>query len=170
MPGQNKHWYVVYTKPRSEKKVYNLLIERGYEAYCPINKVRRKWSDRMKWVEEPLFKSYVFVRASEEEKTEVRMVNGIVNYIYWLGQPAVIRDKEIDTIRRFLNDYSEVEVMPLTISTDERVIIRKGALMNREARVIKVLSNKVQVILESIGYKLVAMIDKSNLLITEKNR
>ncbi|HRX93358.1 MAG TPA: transcription termination/antitermination NusG family protein, partial [Chitinophagaceae bacterium] len=58
----NKRWLAVYTKPRWEKKVNKLFKEKGLESYCPLNKVRRKWSDRMKIVEEPLFKSYVFVK------------------------------------------------------------------------------------------------------------
>ena len=62
-----KKWYALYTKPRWEKKVYRLLSERGMEAYCPLNKVKKKWSDRIKLVEEPLFKSYVFVHTEEEE-------------------------------------------------------------------------------------------------------
>ena len=82
MSGDKKYWYVVYTKPRWEKKVYSLLEEEGIEAYCPLNKVHKQWSDRMKWVEEPLFKSYVFVRLAEEEMSQVRMVSGVINYVY----------------------------------------------------------------------------------------
>src|SRR6187402_529657 len=105
MSKEKKHWYAVYTKPRWEKKVYSLLKDGGMEAYCPLNRVRKKWSDRIKWVEEPLFKSYVFVKVTEEERTGVRMVNGVVNFVYWLGKPAVVKDKEIAIIRKFLNDY-----------------------------------------------------------------
>jgi transcription antitermination factor NusG len=65
------HWYALYTKPRWEKKVHALLTDKKIESYCPLNKVRKKWSDRMKTVEEPLFKSYVFVRVNEEEQTKV---------------------------------------------------------------------------------------------------
>jgi transcription antitermination factor NusG len=115
MSNDNKHWYVVYTRPRWEKKVFALLTSKGIQAYCPLNRVRKKWSDRMKWIEEPLFKSYVFVRVTAEEQAEVRMVNGVVNYVYWLGKPAVVKTGEIETIRKFLNDYDEVEAIPLNL-------------------------------------------------------
>src|SRR5580693_7123569 len=105
MPDDKRKWYVVYTKPRWEKKVYRLFEERRIEAYCPLNRVRKKWSDRVKWVEEPLFKSYVFVNVVEEELTEIRLVNGVVNFVYWLGKPAVVKEKEIEVIRKFLNEY-----------------------------------------------------------------
>ncbi len=162
------NWYVVYTKPRWEKKVNSFLAEKGLEAYCPLNKVRKKWSDRIKWVEEPLFKSYVFVKIPYDDQAAVRMVNGVVNFVYWLGKPAVVKDKEIDTIRKFLNDYREVQALPMELQENTKVMIRQGAFMDKNATIRKVLNNKVQVVIESIGYSLVAVVDKSNLSITGK--
>ncbi len=164
MQTGQKHWYVVYTKPRWEKKVYSLLEERGFEAYCPLNKVSKKWSDRMKWVEEPLFKSYVFVHISEMEQTKVRMTGGVVNFVYWLGKPAIVLDKEIQIIRKFLNEYTDVRAEPLDLEMNDKIKIQRGLLMNKEARVVKVLNNKVKVIIESIGYSLIAVIDRSNVI------
>jgi transcription antitermination factor NusG len=168
MPVGKKKWYVVYTKPRWEKKVYGLMAERGMEAYCPLNRVRKKWSDRVKWVEEPLFKSYVFVKAEEMEWQNVRFINGVVNFVYWLGKPAIVKDKEIEIIRKFLNEYDEVWAEPIGLQKDAKVTIRRGAFMDKQARIVKVLNNKVRVIIESIGYSLVAVIDKSNLTIAGK--
>jgi transcription antitermination factor NusG len=169
MSGSRKNWYVIYTKPRWEKKVYTLLTDKDIEAYCPLNKVRRKWSDRMRLVEEPLFKSYVFVKVSEEEQTQVRMINGVVNFIYWLGKPAVVKNKEIEIIRKFLNDYEEVWTEPIALQKDATVIIRQGAFMDKEAKVVKVVNNKVRVLIKSIGYSLVAVVAKSNVEVVEKH-
>ena len=168
MPEDKRKWYVVYTKPRWEKKVYRLFEEKGIEAYCPLNRVRKKWSDRIKWVEEPLFKSYVFVNVAEEELTEIRLVNGVVNFVYWLGKPAVVKDKEIEVIRKFLNEYVDIRVEPVELKKDTKVTIRKGALMDKEAKVMKVLNNRVQVVIESIGFALVAVVDKSNIAVSAK--
>jgi len=140
-------------------------VEEGIEAYCPLNKVRKKWSDRTKWVEEPLFKSYVFVRVQEEEQALVRMVSGVINYIYWLGKPAVVKEREIEIIRKFLNDHREVWVEPIDLRKDARVRIRNGALMDKEATIVQVLNNKVQVIIESVGYCLLAVVEKHNVVI-----
>lgn len=168
MPADKKNWYAVYTKPRWEKKVFGLLSEKGVEAYCPLNRVRKKWSDRVKWVEEPLFKSYVFVKVAEEEAAGVRLVNGVVNFVYWLGKPAIIKNKEIEIIRKFLNDHAEVQVAPLDLRVDSRITILQGALMDKTAKVVKVFNNKVRVVIESIGYSLVATIDKSNAIVDGK--
>jgi transcription antitermination factor NusG len=169
MPEGKKNWYVVYTKPRWEKKVYALLTGQRFEAYCPLNKVRKKWSDRVKWVEDPLFKSYVFVRVSESEHLQVRMVAGVVNFVYWLGKPAVVKNKEIEIIRKFLNDYEEVWTEPADLQRDATVVIRRGAFMDKEGRVVKVVNKKVRVLIESIGYALVAVVAKSNVEVIGKH-
>jgi transcription antitermination factor NusG len=161
--GNIKKWYAVYTKPRWEKKVHGLLVEKGFETYCPLNKVRRKWSDRMKTVHEPLFKSYVFVRIPEDDKTPVRMTDGVVNFVYWLGKPAIIRNFEIDQIRKFLNEYHEIQAVQLELKPDMKVQVEQGALMNKEGKVLKVIGNKVQLVIESIGYSLIAFVDKNNI-------
>lgn len=165
MSGEKQYWYAVYTKPRWEKKVNALLLEKGIESYCPLNRVRKRWSDRIKWVEEPLFKSYVFVKIREADQSEVRMVGGVVNFVYWLGKPATIKDKEIDIIRRFLNDYLDVKAIPIDLKVDAKITIAKGAFMDKEAKVMKIMNNKVQVVIESIGYSLVAVIEKSNAVV-----
>jgi len=163
-----KKWFAIYTRPRWEKKVHKLLEEKGIECYCPLNKVHRKWSDRIKIVEEPLFKSYVFVKVTEEEKTPVRMTDGVVNFIYWLGKPAIIREKEIETIRRFLNDHHNVEVRSVDIKAGKKVIVESGILMGKEGTVKKVMHKKVEVLIESIGFVLSAYIDKSKITVIEK--
>ncbi len=159
---ENKHWYAVYTKPRWEKKVFGRFTEKGMEAYCPLNKVRKKWSDRVKIVEQPLFTSYVFVRVAKEEQTNVRMVSGVVNFVYWEGKPAIVKDHEIEVIKRFLNEYENVQAQPLDLHPEMNVKIQRGVFMDKAAKVLRVEGNRVQVNIESIGYSLVAYVDKSN--------
>ncbi|HTR30427.1 MAG TPA: UpxY family transcription antiterminator [Puia sp.] len=169
MADSKKNWYVVYTKPRWEKKVYAFMTERGIEAYCPLNRVRKRWSDRIKWVEDPLFKSYVFVKVTEADFVPVRTIPGVVNFVYWLGKPAIVKNKEIEVIRKFLNDYKEVWSEPVDIQRDATVVIRKGAFMDKEGKVVRVVNNKVRVLIESIGYALVAVVAKSNVEVIEKH-
>ena len=161
--NESKHWYAVYTKPRWEKKICAQLEKKGLVYYCPMNKVRRKWSDRYKVIEEPLFKSYVFVQVSEEEKTRVRLTDGVVNFLYWNGKPGIIKDEEIEVIRKFLNEYEQVEARPISLAAGEKVRVKTGLLMDKEGVVIKVLNNRAFVVLESLGYELTAQFEKSNL-------
>lgn len=158
-----RKWLAVYSRPRWEKKVNKLLTEKGLESYCPLNKVRRKWSDRVKMVEEPLFKSYVFVKVSDDDRTEVRMTPGVINFVYWEGKPALIKEKEINSIKRFLNEYENVEVKPINLRVDQRVKITTGPLMDREGHVMSLNRKTVKVAIESLGYILIAYIDRTKL-------
>jgi transcription antitermination factor NusG len=144
--------------------VHQLLIQKGIDSFCPLNKVHRKWSDRVKLVEEPLFKSYVFVKVKEEQRTLVRMTDGVINFVYWNGKPAVIKEKEIELIRKFLDEYEDVTLIKLEIRDDQKVRITSGAFMDQEGKVIEVKNKSAKVLVESLGYLLVADIDKNKLL------
>ena len=163
----SRKWLAIYSRPRWEKKVAQLLSEKGLESYCPLNKVRRKWSDRVKLVEEPLFKSYIFVKVNDEDRTEVRMTPGVINFVYWNGKPAVVKEKEINTIKNFLNEYENVEVKPMTLALNQRVKITAGPLMDQEGEVIGVSRKTVKVAIDSLGYVLVAYIDRTKLTSTD---
>ena len=159
----SRKWLAIYSRPRWEKKVTQLLTEKGLESYCPVNKVPRKWSDRVKIVEEPLFKSYVFVRVNEEDRTAVRMTPGVINFVYWNGKPAVVKEKEINAIKRFLDEYENVEVKPIEVKVNERVKITTGPLMDQEGEVLEVKHKKATVAIDSLGYVLVATVEKTKL-------
>ena len=128
--------------------------------------MRRRWSDRVKVVEEPLFKSYVFVKVNEADRTTVRMTPGVINFVYWDGKPAVIKEREINAIKRFLNEYENVELKPMNLEVHQRVKITKGLLMDQEGEVVGLQRKMVKVAIDSLGYILVAYIDRSKLTST----
>ena len=156
-------WFALYTKPRWEKKVAKDLTDRGFVVYCPLNKVLRQWSDRKKIVYEPLFKGYVFVKTDDEGRLGVRKTTGVVNFVYWNGKPAVVRQDEIEIIQRFLSEFSNVEVENVQIHVNKKVLIKNGLLVNYEGIVLEVLGNRAKVLIESMGLKLSATFDKKNL-------
>ena len=112
---------------------------------------------------EPLFKGYVFVHVPEEKKWDLMNINGIVNYVYWLGKPARIRDEEINTIRKFLNEFDEVEVVEGLLPVNSTVRIKQGVLMNYHGLVLEIQANKAKVKIESMGIQLSAVFEKKNL-------
>ncbi|MFT3679135.1 MAG: UpxY family transcription antiterminator [Ferruginibacter sp.] len=169
MSEKNTYWFAVYTKPRWEKKVASVLTEMGIENYCPLNKVIRQWSDRKKVILEPLFKSYVFVRVEESEKWEITKINGILNYVYWLGKPAHIKNEEINVIKKFLNEFSDVEVYHNKLKINSMVRIKQGIMMNYHGILIELAGNKAKVQIESMGLQLQAQFDKNNLEILHFN-
>src|ERR1017187_6919584 len=104
-----ENWYAVYTKPRSEKKLAMRLNEKSIEAYVPLRKTLKQWSDRKKMVEEPMISSYVFVNVSKENYFEVLNTPGAVRFIWFSGKPAIIPEKQIRNLKLLTGTNIEVE-------------------------------------------------------------
>lgn len=139
------------------------MLEAGMEHYCPINKVTRQWSDRKKVVMEPVFKGYVFVKLEEDKKWGAKKIPGVLNFVYWLGKPARIRDEEITTIKKFLNEFSDVQVEKKGLIVNSEVRIKQGLLMNYKGIVIEVFGNRAVVKIDDLDLQLSAHFDKKNL-------
>ena len=155
-------WYAIYTRPRWEKKVADLLGSKRIEHYCPLQKTERVWSDRKKIILEPLFKSYVLVRLAPKAHVPVLQTDGVVSFVTFEGKPAVISDAEIDTVKQFLKDYEHVQVEKIDLNINDEVTILTGPLMQQKGQVQEVKSKMVKVLLPSLGFALVA-IEKDNL-------
>lgn len=165
-----KNWYAVYTRPHWEKKVTELLNRKQIETYCPLTKSVKQWSDRKKTIYEPLFNSYVFVNIGENEQLPVRQTDGILNFIYWLGKPAVIRNDEIEAIRQFLSENQHIKIEKIDVSLHDKVKILGGPFRYWEGDVTEVRTKSVKVLLPSLGYALVAEIPKSRIEVISVNK
>jgi transcription antitermination factor NusG len=152
MAENSKNWFALYTKPRWEKKVNTKLLNKGVESWCPVQRVQRQWSDRKKIIEDPLFKSYVFVHITDSEKSKVLNTEGVIQFVYYLKKPAVIRDEEIELIRAYLLE-KDVQISVQNLKQFEEkdlVVISKGVFMDKEGVVVKGGKKRVYVRLESL--------------------
>jgi transcription antitermination factor NusG len=166
----SKKWHVLYTRPRWEKKVAGLLSKKNIETYCPVNKVYRQWSDRRKIVLEPLFTSYVFVNIEEKDQAAVRATDGVINFVYWLNKPGVIRNEEIETIMRFLNEFDNVKLEKVSLKNNDVVRITDGPFMEQKGLVVSIKNKWVKVLLQSLGYMMFAEVRASNIEIATTNK
>ena len=151
MQKEKTNWYVVYTKPKWEKKVAEQLVQRGIECYCPLVTQIRQWSDRKKKVEVPLFNSYVFVRLEEKDRNLVFQSSGVVRYLFWLGQPAIVREEEIGTIKNWLSMPDAYEVSVAALQVGDKIVLDSGPFQSQEAVVQEVNKNSYVLFLESLG-------------------
>jgi transcriptional antiterminator RfaH len=144
-------WYVIYTKSRCEKAVADKLSLSGIEVFCPLLKRKKLWSDRWKWVEEPLFRSYCFVNVDEKNRESVFSVQGVVRYVYHCGQPATIREKEMNLLKSWLLQYDHDSIEATNLNANDRIRIRSGALKDKEAEVLERKGNYALLLLEDLG-------------------
>jgi len=121
-------WYAIYTHPRAEKQVFQRLLEQGIEAYLPLQKTLRQWSDRKKMVEVPLFTSYVFVRINRRSYDDVLRTNGVVKYVMFEGKAATIPNEQIDNLKIIVNSNENIETDWKRLEKGERVRVTAGSL------------------------------------------
>ena len=152
-----KQWYAVYTKPQAEKKVVEYLFRKEIESFCPFYQQPQRLAIFKKGALVPLFKSYVFVKINEKEIRDLLRLDTVINIIYWLGQPAVIKEIEINMMRQFLEDHQNVQLKKVAVN------------MNAIVRIIKELDNDfmkkeiVRLVLPSLGYELIAEENQINM-------
>lgn len=153
-------WNVLYTKSKSEKKVFERLSNLGIDVYCPCQRTLKKWSDRKKWVDEPVFKSYIFVKSPDSESQKLQILNtpGVVRFLYWLGQPAQVRQVEIDEIRSFLGEHQSVESVSFDVGL--KLNVKQGVLKGSEGVVVYQTKNEVVLRVDKLGMSLLATLPK----------
>jgi transcription antitermination factor NusG len=156
------NWYAVYTRSRWEKKVSEQLNKLKIANYCPLNRVVRQWSDRKKVVEEPLFTSYVFVKISLSQMNQIRQVYGLVNFVYWLGKPAVIQDSEINLIKDFVSNHFNIKLEKMSVRIHDMVKVLDGPFIEMEGTIISVKKKSVKVLLPSLRFFMTAEVEIQN--------
>src|SRR6056297_1144239 len=132
-------WYAVYTRPHNEKKVCSWLKENNIECYLPLKSSLRQWSDRKKWIEEPLFRSYIFVRVSYIEYFNVLSIPGVVKYVSFGGQPQAIPDNQIEYIKIIVQQRDqEIEVNYKNIRKGSECEVLFGPLKGIRGEVVRI--------------------------------
>jgi len=121
-------WYALYTRPRHERRVFQELSNKGIEAFFPTFRTRRRWNDRYKIVDEPLFRNYLFVNVDYDRRyRDTLRPYGAVAFVMFDGKPALIPEPEIDAVRRLVNSELRYDPHPY-LKIGRRVRIRSGPL------------------------------------------
>jgi len=129
-------WYAVYTNARHEKRVTEYLSGRSVQCYLPSYKSVRRWQDRRKEIELPLFPGYVFVRIAYRSRLQVLTAPGVVQIVSFDGKPAPIREAEIETLRQGLSHTAGFEPHPY-LKVGKRVRVRNGPLSGMEGILVR---------------------------------
>ncbi len=156
------HWYPIYTMPRWEKKLSATLQAAGFTCYCPVQKQRRKWKQRYKIVEEPVFRGYVFIKIPDFKRWEILQFPGVVNFVYFEKKTGTIREEEIEMIKRFLGECDQLQAGPVEVIQGEKIEVISGVFAGciGEAETIK--GGYITVHIDSMGMQLRATVHKTN--------
>ena len=139
-------------------------MKSGFEAYLPLTRVLHKWSDRLKWVDEPLIKSYIFIRVNERQYYDAVNTPGLVCYITFEGKAAPIPDNQIEILKLLLINDADLEITDGSFAPGQRIIVKAGPLMGMQGELLEFrgkkkvlvrLGNTGQNILVTVGLELI---------------
>lgn len=149
-PQNNKSWYALYVRSRSEKQVTSWLHDSGFEVYLPLTKTLKQWSDRKKWVEEPLFRSYIFVNIDPSEYYDILNTQGVVRYVSFEGKAVAIPPQQIEAIRQFIGSGEELPDIDLKLKPGSKIDIIMGPMKGISGELLEVMGKK-KVKVEIVG-------------------
>jgi transcription antitermination factor NusG len=141
-------WYAVHVRSRHEFQVHDRLTKKGLEAFLPTVERLRRWKDRKKLVEFPLFPGYLFVHTTREPNSllNILKVKGVVRMLCTIpGQPDPVPDDQIEALRKLVENKQELDPYPY-LNEGQRVRIRKGPLAGVEGILVEKLEKHLLVL------------------------
>jgi len=119
------NWYAIQTRVLHENKVVVGLQNKDIECFLPVNRQRRRWADRAKVIEVPLFPGYLFARFDANVRLPVLTTPGVFFIVGNGGGPAPIPDEEITSIQTLVRSQAASEPWPY-MRVGQRVRIEDG--------------------------------------------
>lgn len=161
----DRHWHALYVRSRFERKVLGQLQENGIEAYLPLITLIKQWSDRRKKVEEPLFKSYLFVRNNEKEYLTILSLTGVVKFVSFEHKAVVVPENQIIAIKRYIDDFEQGKEDKAMRNEDlkigQMVRITHGPMQGLIGRLESVKDKRLVVFIEAVGQYLPVSIPRA---------
>jgi transcription antitermination factor NusG len=161
-----KEWFAIYVKSRSEKKVSKQLDDIGVESFLPLITRIKQWSDRKKKVEEPLFRSYIFVHISLCDYYTILNIPNVVKFVSFEKKPVPVPENQIIAIKKYIcdTDLHEIECDNIDLKEGELVRIKTGQMKDLIGRFIEIKGkHRVVINIEAVGQSLPINISRSNI-------
>jgi transcription antitermination factor NusG len=162
--SDKKSWFALYTRSRAEKQVYELLRSAGIDSYLPLVRTLKQWSDRKKWVEEPLFRSYIFVNITPGQYYDVLNIPGMVRYVTFEGKAVAIPPQQIEAIRQFIETGYQLPDAEVDLPPGSKIDIIAGPMKGISGELLEVMGKtKVRIEIDGLGQSVYVEIPASHI-------
>lgn len=135
--SEQMNWYALYTRSRHEKSIKAQLDKRSIEAFLPVRKIKKSWSDRTVTIEEPLFKSYLFVKTDYfRKKTDILKTKGAVKFVSTGKRPVPVEEDVILSLKNITQQEIAIDPFPY-LEKGDRVYVKSGPFKHMEGYIIR---------------------------------
>lgn len=131
-------WYLLYTKPRCEKKVSISLTEKRITHYLPLERQLKKWKDKKAIVETPLFPSYVFVDITGSKEYIAGLeTDGVVGYVKFGKSVAKVDKRVVNNLKIVTDSFNGIEVTSEALVKGRKMMVVEGSLAGLDCEVVE---------------------------------
>jgi transcription antitermination factor NusG len=142
---ENTDWFGIRVKSRCELRAYDDLSLRGFDAFLPLCSVRRRWSDRVKTLQVPMFSGYLFCRFALPDRLRVLNAAGVAQIVGVGNAPVPISEAEIRSVQTLVTSKIACTPWPY-LQAGQRVSIEDGPLAGVEGVIIRAENGKPRVV------------------------
>jgi transcriptional antiterminator RfaH len=136
-------WYLIYTKPSHEKKVYARFTDNNIESFLPMRKTLRTWHDRKKYINQPLFPSYVFVYLKDKKDYyNILDTEGVLYYVKSGKEISRVSETVINNLMLLSNQVNELEISEGYFQPSRQMVISTGALTGLSCEIVQYKSKQ----------------------------
>lgn len=156
-------WYAVMVKPHFEKATSGLISQKGYETYLPLTTSQRKWSDRTKIINSPLFPRYLFARFALDEQVQILRTAGVQKIVGFASRPTAIPVSEIESLRTLTNSGIAPQECDY-LSGGHKVVVCKGPLSGMVGALVRTKTNcRVVVSIQLLQRSVYVEVDRADI-------
>ena len=164
-PDREYRWYVILVRGRYEKKADMFLKKINIISYLPLQKKLHYWSDRRKWVENPLFPGYLFVYVNNGDYYSVFNCPFVLGYVTFEKQAVPVSTEQIESIRSVLNSGLEYSVIKERFKINERIKLDHGPLSGCDGQIVEYAGrDKLVISIDNVSYSLVVNLPSACLI------
>lgn len=155
-----KSWYILYTKPDTERKTSASLERKKITHFLPLGILAKTNFARVKIEEEPLFPGYIFVLTTLSQLSDICRSDDSLNMVYWKDTPAVVPENEINSIKEFISTHENIIIKKIRVRADGFKAVRQFAPLTVDEKPLSLAETTHEITLPSLGYVLTAKADR----------
>jgi transcription antitermination factor NusG len=131
-----ERWFALRVQSRCEKVVAAIARNKGFEEFLPLQQGRRRWSDRLKAIDLPMFPGYLFCRLDPQRRLPLLTIPGVLHFVGIGKNPIPIEDGEIEAIQAAVGSGILTEPWPF-LEVGQRVRLEDGPLTGLEGILVE---------------------------------
>ena len=159
-----KNWYIIYTKPETERKLSRALSKKKIENFFPLQLKTISKVGKTRTEMKPLFPGYVFASLSSAQMASITSMSNVINFVYWKQHPVLVANNDILLIKEFTTNYTDITIQKMDVDENSAGKLFEGYERSITANTLAIKNTFAKVNLASLGISIIANVRQESVL------